>query len=716
MKKVLSVILLSLFIISSAANVFVYGVEDGGRTIIYEPEFSEDGKLIFYPQSDGTYAVTYRNRDLIKGTLEIPAEFNGKKVTVIIENSFSNCDITELILHENLEVIEKSAFLYTNLKSVTIPDSVTTVGLGAFYSLVLESIHIGAGCTEMESAFGGPMLESITVSEDNEKYYGEGNCLIDKTTKTLVAGCSGSYIPDGVVYIGEGAFAYKDGLMSLTIPESVLEIKDSAFAYCTGLKSIVIPENVKKIENNAFRHSGLELLDIESKDCDFDGGNNFQGLPLMRVILCDGMKVIKKFMFQNCTSLTSIEIPKSVEIIEEGAFRGCTALSSLKLNEGLIEIGEKAFYECRLLEELSIPDSVKKIEKQAFDPGSTSPVSPHLKSVTIGKGLEYLGDGTFGGCNQLETCTVKSTVLTYIGEGAFANCESLKEFIIPDSITVINDYVFAGCKSLQSIIIPDSITEICDKAFYLCSNLTNVKFGSGLKKIGNAAFSECKLDTVILPEGFYYIGQEAFKSCPVIKELYIPDSIEYVDVKAFSTTVMTKHNDAYYVGNFKNPYLVFVGLRNGNADDVKIEKGTKVIARSAFQLNFKVKTVSMPDTVQIINDHAFDGCRYLTDIYYEGSADQWRNITVCNNYGNDESREVLGSVNVVYNSDLGYGTPFADVNGDGDVNNKDVVVLFKYVSGVGTVSCDENACDVNLDGSVNNKDVVTLFNIVSCSE
>ncbi len=715
MKKIISFILLSLFIISSAANVFVYGVEDGGRTIIYEPEFSEDGKLIFYPQSDGTYAVTYRNRDLIKGTLEIPAEFNGKKVTVIIENSFFNCDITELILHENLEVIEKSAFLYTNIKSVSIPDSVTTIGQGAFYDFVLESIHIGAGCKDINSAFGGP-IKKITVSDNNELYYGEGNCLIEKATKTLILGCSGSSIPNGVVYIGEGAFAYKDELMNITIPESVAEIGDSAFAHCTGLKSIVIPENVKKIGYNAFTHSGLELLNIESKDCDFGIGSNFQGLPLQRVILCDGIKVIKKFMFQNCTSLTAIEIPDSVETIEEGAFRGCTALSSLKLNEGLAEIGEKAFYDCKSIQELTIPDSVKKIDRSAFSVGGVSPISPRLKSVTIGKELEYLGDGAFGGCNQLETCTVNSDVLTYIGDGAFTNCESLKEFKIPECVTIINDHVFAGCKSLQSIIIPDSITEICDKAFYLCSNLTNVKFGSGLKKIGNAAFSECKLDTVILPEGFYYIGQEAFKSCPVIKELYIPDSIEYVDIKAFSTTVMTKHNGAYYVGNFKNPYLVFVGLRDGNADDVKIEKGTKVIARSAFQLNFKVKTVSMPDTVQIINDHAFAACRYLTDIYYEGSADQWRNMTVCNNYGNDESREVLGSVNVVYNSDLGYGTPFADVNGDWDVNNKDVVVLFKYVSGVGTVYCDENACDVNLDGSVDNKDVVTIFNIVSCSE
>ena len=714
MKKVLCVILSIIFL---TAPAFALPREDNGeapeRTVTYEPEFSDDGKLIFYPQSDGTYAVTSRDKDLINGTLTVPAEFNGKKVTVILKNSFSLCGITELILPEGLEVIEEYAFSGAKIGNVTVPDSVISIGKGAFYCSDMKSLYVGAGCVDCNTAFGGVQIESIKVSDKNKAYSSTGCCLTEKATGRLLLGCKNSVIPDTVTYICEGAFTGVTELTEITIPDSVQGIETYAFSRCTGLKSVVLPESLKEIGNYAFNASGLESVVINCGDCAM-GSSVFSASKLRKIEFGENVKEIGKSAFFNCTELTEVTIPGNVKTIGESAFNGCSKLVSLTLCEGITEIGYKAFFGCVGIKEIVIPDSVEKIDDYAFAHGKaegSDPMLTYLKKVTLGKGLQYIGEQAFARCSALEEVVINCENLNHIGERAFHSCYSLKDIDLPDSLTKIEYAAFAACRSFKNVFIPDSVTEIGKSAFRACTSLESVTFGSNLKTIGETAFADCtNLRSVVLPDGLKTINRKAFDNCRISK-LSMPDSVTYLGLNAFKgNSIISVENDidgVYYLGNEKNPYAVLVGVKNTSyIKSIEIKEGTKLIAEGAFEDCYELETLTIPESVLNINGIAFLSCRSLKTVYYAGNKRQWKNINI-----SDVLNDELFAAEIVYGKTIQFIR--GDINGDEKLNNKDVVALFRYASGNIDAVFDESTCDFNGDGSVNNKDVVALFRYIS---
>ena len=281
------------------------------------------------------------------------------------------------------------------------------------------------------------------------------------------------------------------------------------------------------------------------------------------------LKTIGYYAFRNCTSLTSITIPASVTSIDIYAFQYCTSLTSITIPDSVTSIGSYAFRNCTNL------DSV-----------------------------------TFGENSTLET----------IGEYAFYNCTSLTSITIPNSVTSIGNYAFSGCTNLDSVTFGENSTleTIGSSAFSDCTSLVSVTFGenSALETIGYNAFYRCtSLESVTFGENsaLETIGEYAFSACTSLTSITIPNSVTSIGEYAFKDCTSLKYNEynnAYYLGNETNSYLVLIKAKSTDITSCNIHKDTKVIAGSAF--------------IQ---------CKSLNAVYIEDIS-AWCNISFANYYAN----------------------------------------------------------------------------------
>ena len=202
------------------------------------------------------------------------------------------------------------------LKTIKIPDSVTSIDNGAF-----------SGCTGLTSI---EIPDSVTSIGDDAFYRCTGLTSIE--------------IPDSMTSIGNRVFEECTGLTSIRISDSVTSIGRGAFYGCTGLTSIKIPDSVTSIWYASFSGcTGLTSIKIP-----------------------DSVTIIGGEAFSGCTGLTSIKIPDSVTSIGNGAFSGCIGLTSIKIPDCVTSIDMRVFYECTGLISIEIPDNVTSIGNEAF--------------------------------------------------------------------------------------------------------------------------------------------------------------------------------------------------------------------------------------------------------------------------------------------------------------------------------------------------------------
>ena len=256
---------------------------------------------------------------------------------------------------------------------IVIPEGVTKIGERAFGTCwKLTEIIIPKSVTEIGvDAFGGCFsLAEIVIPKSVTKI---GDRAFD--------GCSSLteiVIPKGVTKIGEYAFYGCSSLTEIVIPNSVTKIGNSAFQGCSSLTEIVIPEGVTEISAGAFEGcTSLESIVVDSNNKVYDSRNNCNAIiqtesntliaGCKNTIIPEGVTVIGKEAFQNCTSLTEIVIPESVTEIGEGAFRYCKSLTEIVIPESVTKIGKEAFSWCESLKKVSMPERFKGKEYEILD-------------------------------------------------------------------------------------------------------------------------------------------------------------------------------------------------------------------------------------------------------------------------------------------------------------------------------------------------------------
>lgn len=143
-----------------------------------------------------------------------------------------------------------------SIKTLVIPDEFVSLEKNSFYNCSnLESVFIGANVasiSEWEVFSSCESLQTFSVSTDNCVFYAEGNCLIDKTSQTVVYGCKDSIIPNEIKRIGACAFSEIDTLENIVIPESVSDIGSFAFFKATSLREVYLEDNIEHIGESAF--------------------------------------------------------------------------------------------------------------------------------------------------------------------------------------------------------------------------------------------------------------------------------------------------------------------------------------------------------------------------------------------------------------------------------------------------------------------------------
>ena len=296
-------------------------------------------------------------------------------------------------------------------------------------------------------------------------------------------------LPNTLITIGEEMF-YQSKLKTVVIPANATTIGNSAFEQCASLISIDIPANVETIGTAVFWGcSSLTTVTFEkgSQLKTIGGGSSYYGA------------------FSYCTALTSIEIPASVETIGASAFKGCSSLATVTFENGsqLKTIGggsysSGAFSDCTALTSIEIPASVETIEAAAFIYCSS------LATVTFENGSQlktieggYPSSGTFADCTALTSIEIPASVET-IEAAAFKGCSSLATVTFENGSQLktigggsYSSGAFSDCTALTSIEIPASVETIEASAFKGCSSLATVTFekGSQLKTIGGGGSS-----------------------------------------------------------------------------------------------------------------------------------------------------------------------------------------------------------------------------------
>lgn len=367
--------------------------------------------------------------------------YNGKGESVVIENGVDSGNyIVTSIASRNQTLPFRGK---TNVKSVTMPDTVTVIGMQAF-----------SGCTN---------LTDLTLSKN-----------ITSIEKWAFSGCSGLTevsLPSSLETLGYGAFMNCTSIEKVTIPKTVTSFSDGCqFIGCTSLKDVTLEAGLSVLGQQMFSGcTALQSIVIPSSVKDW-GGHEFQSCTnLSTVTIQEGVQKIGNGAFAGCKALKNIALPSSVTTLEDNCF-SAAGLESITLGENIKSIGSKAL-SCKGISSVALPDGLKTIGKSAF--GSAA-----LTSLSIPATV----DSITGQPCQSETITSYEVAadnakykaidgVIYEMQGnepikaiAYPNGKTGEGYEIPESVTTIGEEAFYNTYNLKTLTINDKVTLIESKS------------------------------------------------------------------------------------------------------------------------------------------------------------------------------------------------------------------------------------------------------------
>ncbi len=354
-----------------------------------------------------------------------------------------------------------------------------------------------------------------------------------------------------------------------------------------------------------------------------------------KVVIGEGVTSVSAEAFRECKNISSIILPDSLLFIGDVAFCQCHDLKDIVFPKNLIYIGSGAFSNCEHLTEVTIPSSVRYIGR--YEHGSCpfeysdriygyTNSAAYWRAMKWGITFESLGTLTeededyIGGeliatgkkgeniywslyeDGQVFFCGTGSMDDTDPGNGGSAELLSdysvnVKKVTFTEGIKTIGISTLSGSEykcfeNLSSIEIGDSITDIGERAFFKCPSLQSITIGAGVASIGKYAFS---YDT----------------------------SLKQIIVKNANMSLKSENNVLFS----KDGNILYRYPHTKNSEYI-IPDTTKIIELDAFGDSDALISITIPNSVEKIMNDAFDGCDNLKNVYFEGSASDWKKIKI----------------------------------------------------------------------------------------
>lgn len=230
------------------------------------------------------------------------------------------------------------------------------------------------------------------------------------------------------------------------------------------------------------------------------------------------------------------------------------------------------------ISEITLPAGIKAIGEFAL-------AGTRLRTITIPASLQSTGTAAFAGCTDLESATVNCT---QVADGAFASCRALRTVSLAAGSAIGND-AFADCTALAQVDGTEGITAIGNDAFQGCTALTEFAFGPELRSVGDRAFSGSGLKAADLKDcaELKSVGAAAFSGCPALAALSLPEGCDIAGARA---------------------------LAMGNAALAATMMPGREIPDYALASDAAIKTISLPEGLEYIGDHAMAGMTGLSSI------------------------------------------------------------------------------------------------------
>lgn len=454
-------------------------------------------------------AIGYSAFGSLSTPINVSSVFIPATVLSIGDSAFIYCDaLTTVTFAENsqLKSIGRGAFwgseqVYPRFKEIQIPDSVETIGNGAFYD-----------CRD---------LERITL-------------------------------PSALQTLSTVTFYNCTALSEVTFPASLKTIENSAFSGCRNLSEVELPASLKAIQSSVFH------LCINLKTVSYDGSlkqwnditanNDVLGYSCPSLVMDDYTAQfipVKDDLFAE-------PIPKkTVTITKYTGTESTVILPSTISSWPVTKIGEDAFQDNTTITSVTIPASVTEIGSNAFA-GCTNLTSVHYagdwSNLTIQSGNPAVEDAAKDAANEqlfdFEFTPDNTAVIVtnYKCKGTAADV-TIPSCYKGKPVTAINNAAFPN-SAVTSVTIPDSVTSIPDAAFVNCSQLTNISIPNSVTYIGFSAFDGCaSLKSITLPSSLRTIGNSAFAGCPSSMTVTYPGSkTQWDDIaKGSNNDVLENH-------------------------------------------------------------------------------------------------------------------------------------------------------------------------------